>query len=176
MKRIDNETIERMKKDRYWVSVSRGSFVYNAFSMLKIVHGTEIDKINGQDVFHCFYVGLKVEDDKSIKCDIYNTDAEYITTTDGRKMVSPNTIDVFDLSMALADEIVKNEKEDILSRIPSKFIKAYPNLKQFVEVRFNNNAMANSSTAHGVDKTRYEEKMKEHQETTLTTFERKLKN
>lgn len=171
MKTIDQETICRLKSERVWVSVSRGDFVYNTFSMLKISHGNEIDKINGEDIFHCFYVGLKVNEDESVVCDIYNTNAEFITSTDGRKMLSPNTIDVFDLSVALADEIVKNEKDDILSRIPTKFVKAYPNLKQFVAVRFNNQAMQLAATPSGTDKQIYESEMEKRQTTTLSTFE-----
>ena len=75
---------------------------------------------------------MKVEKDESVLCDIYNTNGQFVASTDGRKMISPSTIDVFDLSMAIAEEIVTNKKEDILSRVPTKFIKAYPNLKRAV--------------------------------------------
>lgn len=172
MERLDEETIEKLKTDKVWVTVARGDFVYNSFVMLKIANGNEIDSINGQSVFHSFYVGLKIEDDESVRCDFYNTNGQYVASTDGRKMLSPSTIDVFDFSMALADEIVTNEKEDILSRVPSKFIKAYPNLKQLVSMKFGDYKTARKTAQEEVQQIFEVEKVESRQTDTILQLEK----
>jgi len=172
MERLNEEMISKLKKDKYWVTVESGNFVYNSFLMLRIVNGEEVDRINGQNVFHSFYVGLKVEENDSVKCDFYNTNGEFVTSTDGRKMLSPNTIDVFDLSMAIADEIVTNEKEDVLSRVPKKFIKAYPNLKQMIALKFSDYKIAKTTSEKGLNQIKEIEKAEKHQTSTLLRLEK----
>ncbi len=172
MERLSEEVISKLKNEKYWVTVSRGNFVYNSFLMLRIANGEEIDTINGQNVFHSFYVGLKVEGNESVKCDFYNTDGDFVASTDGRKMISPNTIDVFDLSMAIADEIVTNENEDILSRVPSRFIKAYPNLKQIVALKFSDYKIAKTTSQKGIEQIVEVEKAEKHQSSTLSRLEK----
>lgn len=172
MERLNEEMISKLKKDKYWVTVESGNFVYNSFLMLRIVNGEEVDRINGQNVFHSFYVGLKVEENDNVKCDFYNTNGEFVTSIDGRKMLSPNTIDVFDLSMAIADEIVTNEKEDVLSRVPKKFIKAYPNLKQMIALKFSDYKIAKTTSEKGLNQIKEIEKAEKHQASTLLRLEK----
>jgi hypothetical protein len=62
---------------------------------------------------------------------------------------------------------VTNKKEDILSRVPTKFIKAYPNLKQFVAMKFNDDA-----TEKVVSQPIYETKKENHQNSTLLQLEK----
>ena len=44
MERLNEEMISKLKKDKYWVTVESGNFVYNSFLMLRIVNGEEVDE------------------------------------------------------------------------------------------------------------------------------------
>ena len=154
------------------IKINEDDYSYDFFSKLTVLKNKS-KTVEGVDLSHYFFVGIKVESNGTYAKHIFNLKGEHIAST---SKITPNdleSIDVFDLSYALSSSVL--EDPSIISSIPIEFIKAYPSFKSLVQLRLQNDTMGKCSTATGVDRAKYDQKMKEYDKTVVLKIEEILK-
>ncbi len=173
MEKVDRKYIVKAMEKNAIIEVKEPDYSFNFFSMLSVVDSLSVDTLNGVNLSNQFFVGVSVEKDGNVTRQFFNRKGEYLGSLP-KLGVKFNSIRAYDLAFSIASAITFDT--EVVTRVPQQFIKAYPEFKRIVEIRINNEVMANSSTVCGVDKTKYEEKMREYQKSVFSKIDERVKN